>query len=61
MNSREESDSFYTISDAEIAVLNWHELVRINVRVLVIKSKTWSQKQTFDGGLGNAPAEQGDH
>ena len=44
-----------------MAVLNGHELVRINGRVLVIKSKTWSQKQTFDGGLGNAPTEQGDH
>ena len=41
-----------------MAVLNGHELVRINGRVLVIKSKTWSQKQTFDGVLGNAPAEQ---
>ena len=58
MNSSEESDSFYTISEAEMAVLNGHELVRINGRVLVIKSKTWSQKQTFDGVLGNAPAEQ---
>ena len=35
MNSSDESDSFYTILEAEIlvAVLNWQELVRVNAIV----------------------------
>ena len=50
MNSSEESDSFYTISEAEIAVLSGHDLVVINARVLLINSKTYrKKKQMFDG------------